>query len=75
MRRAGGGGASSKSERSRMDAESAAGMGTACTRADERMAGAVGLAAGASARFERCDDVLLGGLSALCANGLLTSPT
>ena len=33
----------SKSERSRADAEAASGMGTACTRADERMAAAMGL--------------------------------
>lgn len=65
---------SSKSERSRLDAEAAAGMGTACTRADERVAAAMGLAASASARFEHCDDVAMGGLlvglPALCATGL-----
>ncbi len=70
------GGGSTKSERSRLDAEAAEGMGTACTRADERVAAAMGVAAGASARFERCDDVsmggLLAGLPALCANGLLS---
>lgn len=67
---------STKSERSRLDAEAASGMGTACTRADERMAAAMGLASSASARFEHCQDVALGGLlaglPALCANGLLT---
>jgi len=67
---------STKSERSRVDAAAAAGMGTACTRTEERMAAAVGLAAGTTARFERCDDVamggLLAGLPALCANGLLS---
>lgn len=67
-------GGSTKSERSRLDAE--AGMGTACTRADERVAAAMGLAASASARFEHCDDVPMGGLlvglPALCANGLFS---
>lgn len=67
---------STKSERSRLDAEAAAGMGTACTRADERMAAAMGLATNASARFERCDDVPMGGLlvglPALYANGLFS---
>jgi hypothetical protein len=67
---------STKSERSRADAEAALGMGTACTRADERMAAAVGLAGCAAARFEACRDVamggLLAGLPALCANGLLS---
>jgi hypothetical protein len=66
----------SKSERSRADAEAAAGMGTACTRADERVAAAMGLAGCATARFEAGQDVqmagLLTGLPALCANGLLT---
>ena len=69
-------GGSSKSERSRLDAAAAAGMGTACTRADERVAAAMGLAASASARFEHCHDVamggLLAGLPALCANGLFS---
>ena len=67
---------SSKSERSRADAEAAEGMGTACTRADERVAAAMGLAACATARFEAGQDVqmagLLAGLPALCANGLLS---
>jgi prepilin-type processing-associated H-X9-DG protein len=66
----------SKSERSRADAEAAAGMGTACTRADERIAAAMGLVECATARFEAGCDVqmagLLAGLPALCANGLLT---
>ena len=66
----------SKSERSRADAEAAEGMGTACTRADERVAAAMGLAACATARFEAGQDVqmagLLAGLPALCANGLLS---
>jgi transposase-like protein len=68
--------ADTKSQRSRKDAEAAAGMGTACTRADERMAAAMGMAGHARARFEPCDDVayggLLTGLPALCANGLLS---
>jgi hypothetical protein len=67
---------SSKSERSRADAEAADGMGTACTRADERVAAAMGLAVCATARFEAGHDVqragLLAGLPALCANGLLS---
>ena len=66
----------SKSERSRADAEAADGMGTACTRADERVAAAMGLAECATARFEAGHDVqmagLLAGLPALCANGLLS---
>ena len=68
--------ASTKSERSRADAAAAAGMGTACTRADERIQAALGLAIGATTRFEASQDVamggLLAGLPALCANGLLT---
>ena len=71
-----GAGGTTKSDRSRSDARAAEGMGTACTRAGERMAAAVGLAGGASARFERCADVamggLLAGLPALCGNGLLS---
>ncbi len=68
--------ADSKSQRSRKDAEAAEGMGTACTRADERVAAAMGMAGHAKARFEPCDDVVYGGLltglPALCANGLLS---
>ena len=68
--------ASTKGERSRIDAETADGLGTACTRADERMAAALGLAHSAASRFEAADDVSLGGLlvglPALCANGLLS---
>jgi len=67
---------STKSERSRADARAALGLGTACTRADERMAAAVGLAQCATAQFEPCSDVMMGGLlaglPALCANGLLS---
>lgn len=66
----------SKSERSRVDAEAASAMGTACTRADERVAAAMGLADSATARFEAGHDVhmagLLTALPALCANGLLS---
>jgi hypothetical protein len=65
-----------KGERSRADAEAADGIGTACTRADERMAAALGLAHSAATRFEPANDVSLGGLlaglPALCANGLLS---
>ncbi len=67
---------STKSERSRLDAQAASGIGTACTRADERVDAALGLATCASTRFEACADVpmagLLAGLPALCANGLLS---
>ena len=67
---------STKSERSREDAQAADGMGMACTRADERIAAAIGLAQCATTRFESGRDVqlagLLTGLPALCANGLLS---
>jgi hypothetical protein len=72
----GGAEGTTKSERCRTDAEAAQGMGTACTRADERMAAAFGLMGSAVTRFEPCRDVsmggLLAGLPALCANGLLS---
>ena len=65
-----------KTERSRAHAEAASGIGTACTRADERVAAAMGLAQCAASRFEPGQDVqmagLLTGLPALCANGLLS---
>jgi hypothetical protein len=68
--------ATTKSERGRLDAKAAEGMGTACTRADERIAAAMGLTHSAAARFEPCKDVsmggLLAGLPALCANGLFS---
>jgi len=68
--------ASSKSERSRIDAQAASGIGVACTRADERIDAALGLATCATTRFERVIDVpmagLLTGLPALCVNGLLS---
>lgn len=66
---------STKSERSRSDAAAADGIGTACTRADERIDTALGLATCATTRFEASCDVpmagLLTALPALCANGLL----
>jgi hypothetical protein len=68
--------ASTKSARSQTDAQAAHAMGTACTRADERVEAAFGLATSASTRFEHVCDVpmggLLAGLPALCANGLLS---
>ena len=68
--------ASTKSERSRADAEVATALGTACTRADERTAAAMGLADCATTRFEMGSDISLGGLlaglPALCANGLFS---
>ena len=67
---------STKSERSRDDAQAALGMGVACTRADERIAAAVGLSQCATTRFEPGQDVQMAGvlaaLPALCANGLLS---
>jgi hypothetical protein len=69
-------GATSKSERGQRDACAAEGMGTACTRADERMAVALGLIENARTRFDHCLDVAMGGvlagLPALYANGLLS---
>lgn len=66
---------STKSERSRQDALAAEGMGTACTRAGDRMAAALGLL-GTGAHFEPGVDIemggLLAGLPALCSNGLLS---
>ena len=71
-----GGQPTSKSVRGVEDARAAQGMGTACTRADERMAVAMGLVHSACTRFERCLDVAMGGLltglPALCANGLFS---
>ena len=67
---------STKSARSQTDAQAASAMGTACTRADERVEAAFGLSSSANTRFERVCDVpmggLLAGLPALCANGLLS---
>ncbi len=65
-----------KSERSRTDAQAAQGLGTACTRADERVEAAMGLVHNAIGRFEPCRDVRFGGvltgLPALCGNGVLS---
>lgn len=67
---------STMSERSHKDAVAALGMGTACTRPDERLAAAFGLSdGGAMQRFENCIDVPFGGVlcavPALLATGLL----
>ncbi|MDP2842259.1 MAG: hypothetical protein Q8O06_01295, partial [Acetobacterium sp.] len=65
-----------KAERSRADADAAAGMGTACVRVEDRVMAAIGLAESATTHFEQSCDVamggLLAGLPALCANGLLS---
>lgn len=65
-----------KSQRSQSDAVAAEGIGTACTRADERTAAAFGLADSAATHFESGADLMLGGvlcgLPALCANGLFS---
>lgn len=65
-----------KSQRSQSDAAAAEGIGTACTRADERAAAACGLAESAATRFEPGHDIMLGGvlcgLPSLCANGLFS---
>jgi hypothetical protein len=50
-----------KGERSRTDALAAEGIGTACTRADERMSAALGLAQSTATRFEAAADVSMGG--------------
>lgn len=67
---------SSKAERSQADAIAASGMGTACTRPEDRVLAAVGLAESATARFDHSRDVAMGGLlvglPALCANGLFS---
>jgi hypothetical protein len=64
--------ATDKSTRATLDA--AAGMGTACTRPDERVLAAFGLLNGAPTHFEPCRDVSFGGvlcaLPALAASGL-----
>jgi len=56
---------STMSERSSKDTLASLGMGTACTRPDERLAAAFGLSDGAVQRFENCIDVPFGGV--LCA--------
>jgi hypothetical protein len=67
--------ATNKSERTVVDAAAAEGMGTACTRVEERISTAFGVCEGAPVRFESCLDVPNGGvlcaLPALLANGLL----
>lgn len=67
--------ATTKSSRTRTDASAADGMGTACTRVEERSLVAFGKFVGASMQFEPCLDVPNGGvlcaLPALLANGLL----
>jgi len=67
--------ATTKSERTFMDAAAAEAMGTACTRATERTLAAFGKCFGASVSFEKSLDVPHGGvlcaLPALLANGLL----
>ena len=64
-----------KSTRSVVDAAAADGMGTACTRLEERTFAAFGVCEGAPVRFESCLDVPKGGvlcaLPALLTNGLL----
>ncbi len=64
--------ASDRSARSVVDA--VAEMGTACTRAEERVLAAFGMLEGAPTRFETCRDVSFGGvlcaLPALAQNGL-----
>ncbi len=64
-----------KSTRTVVDAEAADGMGTACTRIEERTSAAFGVCDGAPVRFESCVDVPKGGvlcaLPALLANGLV----
>ena len=65
----------SKSSRSSVDTKAADGLGTACTRVDERLEAAFGESTGAIMRFEPCLDVPKGGvlcaLPALLSNGLL----
>ncbi len=64
-----------KSKRTVIDAAAADGMGTACTRVEERTYAAFGVCDGAPVRFEPCLDVPKGGvlcaLPALLVNGLL----
>jgi len=64
-----------KSTRTVVDAAAADGMGTACTRVEERTYAAFGVCEGAPVRFEPCLDVPKGGvlcaLPVLLANGLL----
>ncbi len=68
--------ATTLSDRSGLDSDAARGMGTACTRPDQRVYAALGLSEGAETHFEVCLDVPDGGvlcaLPALLSNGLLT---
>ncbi|HBZ55760.1 MAG TPA: hypothetical protein DEO88_10165 [Syntrophobacteraceae bacterium] len=57
--------ATTKSSRDVIDAQAAEGMGTACTRVEERTLAAFGVCDGAPVRFEACLDVAKGGV--LCA--------
>jgi biotin operon repressor len=57
--------ATAKSSRDVVDAQAAEGLGTACTRTEERVVAAFGICDGAPVRFEPCLDVPKGG--ALCA--------
>ena len=57
--------ATSKSSRDVVDAQAAGGLGTACTRTEERVVAAFGGGEGASVDFEPCLDVPNGGV--LCA--------
>ena len=67
--------ATSKSSRDGVDAQAAEGLGTACTRTEERVVAAFGGGEGAVVEFEPCLDVpkagVLCALPALLANGLL----
>lgn len=67
--------ATSKSSRDKVDAAAAEGLGTACTRIDERVLAAIGECNGASTDFEACLDVpnagVLCAVPALLANGLV----
>ncbi len=67
--------ATSKSSRDVVDAQAAGGLGTACTRTEQRVEAAFGGGEGASVHFEPCLDVpnagVLCALPALLANGLL----
>ena len=56
---------STKSSRNGVDAAAADGMGTACTRVEERVSASFGVCDGAPVRFEPCIDVPNGGV--LCA--------
>ena len=65
-----------KSQRTVLDAQAAAGMGTACTRVDERVLASLGkLSGGVATRFEHSLSVPSGGvlcaIPALLENGLL----